>query len=79
MLDPPHYSQNQLKILGFRVLEYGICTQLSLFWYAGNFTWVTGVGMHSPLSKLREMGQNAITENAVVGNLPLSLPGPNGV
>lgn len=25
------------------------------------------------------MGQNVITEKAVVGNLPLSLPGPNSV
>jgi hypothetical protein len=25
------------------------------------------------------MGQNAITEKAIVGNLPLSLPGPNNV
>lgn len=61
------------------MLEYGICAQPSLFWYAVNFTWVTGVGMQSPFSKFQEMGQNAITEKAIVGNVPLSLPGPNGV
>jgi hypothetical protein len=33
----------------------------------------------SPFSKFQEMGQNAITEKAIVGNVPLSLPGPNGV
>ena len=41
-----------IKILEFRVLEYGICAQLSLFWYAGNPTWVTGVGMQSPFSNI---------------------------
>jgi hypothetical protein len=46
---PPTLFPKSIKILEFRVLEYGICVQLSLFWYAGNLTWVTGVGMRESL------------------------------
>jgi hypothetical protein len=35
--------------------------------------------MQSPFSNFQEMGQNAITEKARVGNLPLLLPAPNSV
>jgi hypothetical protein len=75
----PHIIHKSVTILEFRVLEYGICVQLSLFLYAGNLTWVSGVGMQSPFSNFQEVGQKAITEKVVVGNLPLSLPGPNSV
>jgi hypothetical protein len=61
------------------VLKYGVWAQLSLFCYAKNLTWVTGVGMQSPFSYFQEVGQNAITEKVVVGYLPLSLPGVTGV